>query len=222
MWNPLHSHLLRSKIKSSSFSSTSPFIYHFRCRYINKAPIIDGKAPNRMLHTHTVKVYSIQLRTGSIVSSNYVVLYLLEGPFCRSGISNLHISGKIGIIAAQSLLLHIIFAQVWYETGQWRKFSRFSWKSWWFGGYLNVSWRSVLDFERRQPRLPIILLNDKDIQLLHGKGIKRRLLVYPSDWAGRHICLVLVWEIIEANRYENPSFFCKSRWPSTSTKNQGL
>ena len=53
MWNPLHSHLLRSKIKCSSFSSTSPFIYHFRCRYINKAPIIDGKASNRMLHTHS-------------------------------------------------------------------------------------------------------------------------------------------------------------------------
>ena len=158
-------------------------------------------------YTPTVKVYSIQLRTGSIVSSNYVVLHLLEGPFCRSGISNLHTSGKIGIIAAQSLLLHIIFAQVWYETGQWRKVSRFSWKSWWFGGYLNVSWRSVLDFERRQPRLPIILLNDKDIQLLHGKGIKRRLLVYPSDCNGRHMCLVLMWEIIKADRYENPFIF---------------
>jgi len=65
----------------------------------------------------------------------------------------------------------------------------------------------VLDFERRQPRLPIILLNDKDIQLLHGKGIKRRLLVYPSDWAGRDMCLVLVWEIIKADRYENPVVF---------------
>jgi hypothetical protein len=56
MWNRLYSHLLRSKIKSSSFSSTSPFIYHFRCRYINKAPIIDGKAPNRMLHTHSESI----------------------------------------------------------------------------------------------------------------------------------------------------------------------
>ncbi len=46
-----------------------------------------------------------------------------------------------------------------------------------------------------------------DIQLLHGKGIKRRLLVYPSDWNGRHMCLVLVWEIIEANKYENPDNF---------------
>jgi hypothetical protein len=46
-----------------------------------------------------------------------------------------------------------------------------------------------------------------DIQLLHGKGIKRRLLASPSDWAGRDMCLVLVWEIIEANRYENLVFF---------------
>ena len=65
----------------------------------------------------------------------------------------------------------------------------------------------MLDFERRQLRLPIILLNDIDIQLLHGKGIKRRLLVYPSDWAGRDMCLVLVWEIIKADRYENPVVF---------------
>ena len=158
-------------------------------------------------YTPTVKVYCIQLRTGSIISSNYVVLHLLEVKNYRSGRSKLPPWGKIGTIAAQSLLLHIIFAQVWYETGQWRKVIRFPCKSWRFSGYLNTSWRSVLDFERRQLRLPIILWNDIDIQLLHGKGIKRRLLVYPSDWAGRHICLVLVWEIIEANRYENPVVF---------------
>ena len=46
-----------------------------------------------------------------------------------------------------------------------------------------------------------------DIQLLHGKGIKRRLLVNPIDWNGRGVCLVLVWEIIEANRYENLVIF---------------
>ena len=158
-------------------------------------------------YTPTVKVYCIQLRTGSIISSNYVVLHLLEVKNYRSGRSKLPPWGKIGTIAAQSLLLHIIFAQVWYETGQWRKVIRFPCKSWRFSGYLNTSWRSVLDFERRQLRLPIILLNDIDIQLLHGKGIKRRLLVYPSDWAGRDMCLVLVWEIIKADRYENPVVF---------------
>ena len=65
----------------------------------------------------------------------------------------------------------------------------------------------MLEFERWQPRLPIILVNDIDIQLLHGKGIIRRLLIYPSDWNARGVCLVLVWEIIEANRHENLVFF---------------
>ena len=35
-------------------------------------------------------------------------------------------------------------------------------------------------------------VNDEDLQLLHGKGIKRCLLVSPSDWNGRHVCLVPV------------------------------
>ena len=154
-----------------------------------------------------MKVYSIQLRTGSIVSSNYVVLHLLKVKIHRSGRSKLPPWGKIGTIAVQSLLLHIIFAQIWYETGQWRKVIRFPCTSWWCGGYLNTSWRSVLEFELRLLRLPVMVLNDTDIQLLHGKGIKRRLLVYPCDWNGRGMCLVLVWEIIEVNRCENPFIF---------------
>ena len=52
-----------------------------------------------------------------------------------------------------------------------------------------------------------IIRNDKDVQLLHGKGIKIRRLVHPSDWNGRGMCLVLVWEKIEVNRYENLVFF---------------
>ena len=64
-----------------------------------------------------------------------------------------------------------------------------------------------MEFELRLLRLPMILFNDMDIQQPHRKGIKRRLLVYPSDWAGRDMCLVLVWEIIKADRYENPVVF---------------
>ena len=52
-----------------------------------------------------------------------------------------------------------------------------------------------------------IIINDKDVQLLHGKGIKIHLLVHPSDWNGRDMCLVLVWEKIEVNRHENLVFF---------------
>ena len=154
-----------------------------------------------------MKVYSIKLWTESIFSSNYVVLHLLEVKVYRSGRSKLPPGGKIGTIAAQSLLLHIIFAQVWYDTGQWRKVIRVSYKSWRFSGYLNASWRSVLEFELRLLRLTIILLNDIDIQLLHGKVIKRRLVINPGDWNGPGMWLVLVWEIIEANRYENLVIF---------------
>ena len=57
MWNPLHSHLLRSKIKSSSFSSTSPFICHFRRRYMNLPPTINHRAFNQMVHTHSERLY---------------------------------------------------------------------------------------------------------------------------------------------------------------------
>ena len=81
----------------------------------------------------------------------------------------------------------------------------------------------MLEFELRLLRSPIIILNDIDIQLLHGKGIKRRLLVYPSDWIGLNMCLVLVWEIIEANRYENLVVFLQiSVAIDLHTKDQGL
>ena len=56
MWNPLYSHIMTSKTKSSSLSSTSTSKYHFRCRYINKPRTIDGKASNRMLHTHSESI----------------------------------------------------------------------------------------------------------------------------------------------------------------------
>ena len=65
----------------------------------------------------------------------------------------------------------------------------------------------MLEFELRLLRLPLMILNDMDIQLLHGKGIKMRLLVYPGDWAGRDMYLVLACEIIEEKRFENPVDF---------------
>ena len=133
--NLLHSHLLpHSCIVFVAGTSTRPQLSMAR------HPIA--------CYTPTVKVYSIQLRTGSIVSSNYVVLRLLEVRIYRSGRSKLPPRGKIGTIAVQSLLLRIIFAQVWYEMGQWRKIIRFSCTSWRFFGYLNTSWRLVLEFEQ--------------------------------------------------------------------------
>ena len=53
MWNPLHSHLLRSKTKSSSISSSSPFRYHFRQRYMNLPPTIDHRPSIRQEYTYS-------------------------------------------------------------------------------------------------------------------------------------------------------------------------
>ena len=38
-------------------------------------------------------------------------------------------------------------------------------------------------------------------------GIERFCLVPPNDCKTLDVCLVLVWEILEANRYENPVIF---------------
>jgi hypothetical protein len=53
MWNPLHSHIWTRKTKTSSFSSTSPFNYHYLHRYINLRQIDDTKASVRMVCTQT-------------------------------------------------------------------------------------------------------------------------------------------------------------------------
>ena len=52
-WNPLHSYISRSKTKSSRFSSTSTSEYYVLRRYTKIPPTIDGKASNRMAHTHS-------------------------------------------------------------------------------------------------------------------------------------------------------------------------
>jgi len=53
MWNPLHSHISRSKIKTFRFSSTSPFRYHFRQRYMNLPPTIDHRPSIRQEYTYS-------------------------------------------------------------------------------------------------------------------------------------------------------------------------
>ena len=42
---------------------------------------------------------------------------------------------------------------------------------------------------------------------MHCKAIKKRLFVFPSDWNGRGVWLVLVWGVIEANRHKNLVIF---------------
>ena len=53
MRNPLYSHTSTSRTKTSSFSSASPFNYHFLHRYINLPQIDDTKASVRTVCTQT-------------------------------------------------------------------------------------------------------------------------------------------------------------------------
>ena len=112
-------------------------------------------------------------------------------------------------MTAQSLLLHTIIAQVLYDTVRLRKVSRFSCNSWWFGGYLKASWRSMLDFSGREPWMPPRSQNDEDVQLLHGKGIKRHLVMSSTDFKSRDLYSVLMWELLGANRCENLVIFLR-------------
>jgi len=57
MWNPLHSHMLRSKTKTSRLSSTTPSRYHFRHRYTNLPQIVDTKDSNGILYTPAEVLY---------------------------------------------------------------------------------------------------------------------------------------------------------------------
>ena len=53
MWNPLHSHMSRSKTNSSRFSSTVPFRYQHRRRHMNLPPTIDHRASSRIVYTYS-------------------------------------------------------------------------------------------------------------------------------------------------------------------------
>ena len=51
--------------------------------------------------------------------------------------------------------------------------------------------------------IPILILNNNQPQLLHGKGIKRRSLVYSSALYANERYFVPVWNVIKANLYAN-------------------
>ena len=53
MWNPLHSHISRSKTKSSTFSSTSTSKYHIHRRYTKLPPAIDHRASSQIVYTYS-------------------------------------------------------------------------------------------------------------------------------------------------------------------------
>ena len=129
-------------------------------------------------YTLILRSDDILLGNVAIVGPRCMVSHLSEGKKYHSGRSNLPTCGQNSTISVQSLLLHIIIAQIWYETVRWRKVSRVVCTSWRFVGYRNASWRSALELQRRKSRIPKWVVNDNDMQLLHEKCIKMRLLVF--------------------------------------------
>ena len=132
-------------------------------------------------YTLILRFDAILLGNVTIVGPDYMVSHLSEGKKYHSGRSNLPTCGQNSTISVQSLLLHIIIAQIWYETVRWRKVSRIFCSAWRFVGYRNASWRSALELQRRKSRIPKWVVNDNDMQLLHEKCIKMRLFVFLID-----------------------------------------
>ena len=55
--------------------------------------------------------------------------------------------------------------------------------------------------------IPILILNNNQLQLLDRKGINQRLLVYPSNFYANKRSPVPVWKGMEANWCENSTIF---------------
>ena len=57
--------------------------------------------------------------------------------------------------------------------------------------------------------IPILILNNNQPQLLNGKGIKHRPLVYLSNLYANERSFVPVWKVMEANRCENSTILSR-------------
>ena len=73
--------------------------------------------------------------------------------------------------------------------------------------HLNVSWRSTPELAELCFQVLMLILNDNEWQVLHGKGTKRYSLVYPIGRYANERSFVLVWKVTEANRCEKSTFF---------------
>ena len=119
-------------------------------------------------------------------------LHIGRVSFCPSSRSKLPISRQFGQMCIHSLHQHIIPAQIWYDAVHWWKFSRGCCEGWWFYEYLNVSWRSTPDFAGCCSQIPILILNDKESQLLNWKGIKCRTFIYWREVCVQEMLFVMV------------------------------
>ena len=56
----------------------------------------------------------------------------------------------------------------------------------------------------------MLIVNNNQLQLLHGKGIKPRSLVYPSALYAHERSFVPVWKALEASYGENSTIFIEN------------
>lgn len=128
----------------------------------------------------TLRSDNIFLSFGSILRPNYLMLSFLEGDFYCAGRSTIPAWQQFGSRRDHSPHEYLIFNQMWYVVARWWKVSRSCFKDWRFYKYLNVSWRSTPDFAGCWFEIPILILNNNQLQLLDGKGIKQQPLIYLS------------------------------------------
>ena len=108
-----------------------------------------------------------------------------------------------------SLHQYLIPTYMWYKVAHWWTISRGFCKSWRLYDYLNVSWSSTPDFAGCWFEIPILIPNNNEWQLLHGKRIKQLSLIYLSDLYARERHFVQVWKVEEMNLWENPTIFLR-------------
>ena len=142
---------------------------------------------NRTSNFHQSTLYTpgqcydnIFLSFGSILRLNYLMFSFLEGDFYCAGRSTIPAWQQFWSRRDHSPHEYLIFNQMWYAMARWWKVSRSCFKDWRFYKYLNVSWRSMPDFAGCWFEIPILILNNNQLQLLDGKGIKQQPLIYLS------------------------------------------
>ena len=146
---------------------------------------------------------SIFLSFGSTVRPNYLMLSFLEDTFHCAGRSIIPTWRYFGHIHVHSPNQYLIPAQIWYEMAHWWKLLRVCCKGWRFYEYRNVSWRSMPESEGCWFEIPILILNNNQLQIVDGKGIKQRPLVYLSNFYANERSFVLAWKVMKANWCEN-------------------
>ena len=108
-----------------------------------------------------------------------------------------------GFMHVHSPYQYLILTYMWYMVAHGWNVSRGCFKDWRFCEYRNVSWGSTPDFEGSWFEILMLIMNNIQQQVLEGKSIYRRPLVYPSDLYARERSFVPVCNVMEEKWCEN-------------------